>query len=474
MSSISKRILYPFVKRYALSFLHEDRVDKKQESLLKKKFRRACNTKIGREMGVTPHSSIEDLPMTTYGFYKKYFVNPKEGDFLYPLSDYVKALTSGSMGKPQTFLLPKSAIWDNLKKSGLSFMLLSTHNGEKITFEIGDVVYRNIPGGSYLSGFLADIFEKRGSGWVKQVPDTTLSFNDKVEYFIRNYKDIDTAYMTVTTLLDEVYPRIGKPFYLKGFVTQDRSASVLKEEIKEITGNYPKVGYASTEILFSGLPSIEYPGSFFFDWRVLYCEFLSEEKAISTDQTKVEEPPETVSLMDVELGKRYQLIATPLKNDMTKYVMSDILECVSKRDSILGTDLPVFNFFSRKDKLVALHNFTRISEEELLYVLKEANIPFVDFTVRVEFEGAKECMVMYLELSSDMKTEDLTRILHQELVKFDKDYRDLTTFLKYIPLRVHLLPRGTFKRYLRLKEGIPRIERIGMREERFKELLKTS
>ena len=471
MSRIGMKILYPFVKHYSLRFLQEDRVSQRQRRLLKEKFRRASKTKIGREMGVTPQSLIEELPLTTYAFYRKYFVNPREGDFLYPLSDYVKIYTSGTMGKPKIFLLPKSAIWDNLKKTGLCLMLISTHDGEKITFEIGDVVYRNLLGGFGISGHLTGIFEKRSTGWVKQVPDITMSFQEKVEYFIENYRKIDSAYMTVTTLLDEVYPRIGKPFHLKGFMTMDRSATALKEKIKEITGSYPKVTYGSTETMLSSLPSIEYPGSFFFDWRILYCEFLPEEKTMSLDQEKVVDPPETVPLIDVEIGKRYQLVATPFKNDMTRYVTSDLLECVSKGDSILGTELPVFNFFSRTDKLVALHNFTRIAEDELIRVLKEANIPFVDFTVRVEQEGAKEYMVIYLELSSEMKTEDVTRLLHTEFIKFDKDYRDLTNFLKYTPIRVHLLPRGTFKRYLSLKKGIPRIERIGMREERLRELL---
>lgn len=473
ISHIGMRILYPFMKHYGLSFLHEKRVDQKQEKLLKEKFGRAYGTKIGREIGVTPQSSINKLPLTSYDFYRKYFVNPREGDFLYPLNDYVRTITSGTMGKPKTFLLPKSAIWDNIKKTGLSNILLHTHDGEKTTFEIGDTYYRNIPGGTYLSGFLTDTLKNQSSVLVKQVPDTSLSFHDKVEYFIENYRDIDIAYMTVTTLLDEVYPRIGKPFYLKGFVTADRSAGVMKEEIKEITGNYPKVTYGSTETMLSALSSIEYPGSFFFDWRILYCEFLPEERAMSLVQAKVEDPPETVPLMEVEVGKRYQFIATPFKNDMTRYVTSDVFECVSKGDSILGTELPVFKFFARTDKLVVLHNFTRIGEEELIYVLKEANIPFIDFTVREELKEAKEYMVMYLEISSAMKVEDITRLLHQELMKFDKDYRDLMNFFKYTPLIVHLLPRGAFKRYLRRKRGQPRIERIGMREALFKELLES-
>lgn len=472
LSQIGYRAITPLMKRYALRFLHEKNVSRKQENLIQEKFRRIQGTSIGRKMGVTSGSSVENLPLTTYDFYKPYFANPNPGDLMYPIEDYVKALTSGSMGKPKTFLLPKKGIWDNLTKTGLSFMFLSTHDGDKFCFEVGDSVYRNIPGGSYLSGFLSGTFQSRRSALVKQVPELEMTYHEKVDYFIENYPDIQVAYMTVTTLLDEVYPRIGKPFHLKGFITQDRSAGVLKEKIREVTGNYPKVTYGSTETLFSGLPSIEFPGCFFLDWRNMYCEFMPEEKSVETSEGLVEKSDaETLPLMDVESGKRYQLIATPFGNDLTRYVTPDIFECVSNGDSILETELPIFSFYARKDKLIVLHNFTRIAEEEILNVLRDTSIPFKDFTARVELEGARDFMAIYIELSSPMDAAEVSSRIHEELLKIDKDWRDLSEMMKYIPLKTHILPDGAFSRYLANKPGMPRIERIGMRENRLDELL---
>ena len=471
ISRTGMRILYPFVKYYALRFLHESRVEQKQERLLRKKLVRLSKTRIGRELGVTPDSAIEQLPFTSYGFYRPFYLNPQEGDFMYPLDDYVKTITSGSMGKPKAFLMPRSGMWDNIMKTGLSLFFISTHDGERITFEIGDVIYRNMAGGTHMGGFFDDIYKRRSTEWAKLVPDVNMTFHDKVEYFIENYRDIDIAYMPVTTLLDEVYPRIGEPFYLKGFITQDRSAGVFKDRIKEITGNYPKVNYGSTESFFIGLPSIEHPGGFLFDWRIAYFEFLPEENAIEPDREKVEDPPETLRMKEVEVGERYQLVVTPFRNDMTRYVMPDLLECIGTGDAILGTDQLVFSFYARADRLVVLHNFTRIAEEELLQVLRDADIPFVELTARVEREGAKEYMAMYLELSSPMEAEELFARVHQELMKFDKDWRDLTDGMKYTPLKIHVLPKGTFREYLRKKEGMPRIERIGMRDDRLTELL---
>ena len=465
------KIIYPFARYFALRFLNESRVEQRQEGLLREKFRVQSKTNIGKELGVTPESSIKQLPLTSYGFYRPFFLNPQEGDFMYPLDDYVKAITSGSMGKPKTYVLPRSGIKDNIMKTGLGFFLITTHDGERIAFEIGDVVYRNSAGGSHIASFQDDIYKKQSVELAKIVPDVDMSFHEKVEYFIENHEDIDVAYMPVTTLLDEIYPRIKEPFHLKGFTTQDRAALVFKDRIKEITGNYPKVNYGATETFLIGLPSIEHPGGFFFDWRIAYCEFLPEENAIGPDQDRVEDHPEILKGKDVEIGERYQLVVTPFKNDMTRYVMPDILECIAKGDGILGTDQPVFAFYARADGLVVLHNFTRIAEETILQALRDAEVPFVDFTARVEREGAKEYMAMYLELSSPMSAEEVVTRVQDELVKSDKDWRDLSKAMNYTPLKIRILPHGTFSAYLRRKEGMPRIERVAMREDRLAELL---
>jgi hypothetical protein len=175
--------------------------------------------------------------------------------------------------------------------------------------------------------------------------------------------------------------------------------------------------------------------------------------------------------MGVSVGKRYQLIATPFKNDLTRYVTPDILECVSMGDDVLGFDMPVFSFYGRSDRLVVMHNFTRIAEEELIQVMEESGVPYVDFTVQIELDGSREYMVVYLEPRSSMVVDDMVSKLHETLMRVDKDYRDLTSFMKYVPVKVRLLPEGAFRRYLRGKDGMPRIERIGMREDRLKVLL---
>ncbi len=470
MSSFLKKLVLPFAKYYALNFLGEERVAEKMEVLFRKKMRAQANTKIGRRIGLTSESVIGKLPLTGYEFYRDYFNAPSEGDLLFPLSDYVKATTSGTMGKPKTYLLPRKGLWDNLQKTGFTVMLVSTHDGEKVTFEIGDTVYRNTPGGSHISGFLTDLFDTRDSGWVRQCPDSDLPFQRKVDYFVEHYREIDVAYMTVPTLLEEVYPRIGKPFHLKGYMTQDSMAGVLKEKIREVTGGYPKTNYGSTETMFASIPSIAHPGGFMLDWRVIYPEFIPEGSKIEDAISTVAEVPDIVPMCDVEVGARYQLVATPLMNDLTRYVMPDAFECIDDGDDVLGTSFPVFKYHARADRLIMLHNFTRIVENELLNVLEAAKIPYVDFTARKGAENSHEYMDMYIEVKDGVSEAELVKRIHEKLIEVDKDWRDLSNFLKFTPLKVHLLPKGSFHRYLASQEGMPRVERIGMSDERFARL----
>ncbi len=476
MARLFYKITKPVIQRRAFSFLHEKNLQRKMDSLIAMKMKMLANCTIGQKMGVTASSKLTDLPFTGYNYYLPFFKEPHEGDFIYPVKDYVKAITSGTMGKPKTYLLPRTGLEHNVQNTAASIFFFATHNGEKPTFEVGDTIYTNMPAGNYLSGHIEKNIKKDSSDFVNLVPPNPdgMTFDEKVQYFVDHYKEIDVAYMTITTLLDEIYPAIGEEFKLKGLFTQDTAAGPMREKIKKVIGCYPSTIYGSTETMFCGLPSIEHNGGFFLDWRITVPEFVEEKDTVSTDIVSLEDHPDTISFMDVEVGKRYQLVATPIRNDMTRYVMPDIFEVISKGDNILNTDQPVFKYYSRSDKLIVLHNFTRINEEELLQVLSETEIPFIDFTTRKEREDTHEYMHMYIELSQDMPKEEICKKIHEHLIEFDKDYLDLVTLLKYDPLKITLLPRGAFQRYLRSREGIPRISRIGMREDRFKELMTQS
>ena len=467
------RAAKPLIKWYALDFLNEGDIGSREDSLVRKKIKRVAGSGLGRRLGVEQKTRIDEIPFTGYDYYLPFFRDPHEGDFIYPLDDYVRSQTSGTMSKPKIFLLPMTGFKENLKRSALSLFFICTHDGSRPLLEVGDTVYANLPGGAFIGGHVSRTLRGGSSAFVKLVPEDSnnMTFKEKVDYFVQNHEKIDIAYMTVTTFLDEICPQVDEQIYLKGFLTQDISAGPLKEEMRKKSGNYPKTVFGSTETFLSGLPSVEYPGSFFFDWRVAYHEFLPEDQAVDPNVATLTEPPETVGMMDVEPGRRYQLVVTPIYNDLTRYIMPDIFECVSKGDNLLNSEIPVFKYYSRADRLLVLHNFTRINEEEMVSVLHDAEIPFVDFTARGELDESREYLALYIELSETTNEDEVLERVNRKLLEFDKDWRDLSEFMNYTPLRVTLLPKDTFKKYLHRKEGMARIQRIGMRGERFKELL---
>ncbi len=253
-------------------------------------------------------------------------------------------------------------------------------------------------------------------------------------------------------------------------MSQDRSAEVLKDEIKKLTGTYPKTTYGSTETMYASIPSIQYPGGFLFDWRIIYTEFIPEENAIDVEGETESPEIEAVPIDQVEKGKRYQLISTPFKTDMTRYVMPDVMECIAYSDDILQTEFPVFRYYARGDGILVLHNFTRIAEEEIIEVLASEKIPYVDFTARRELEGSRDYLNLYIELKEPMTAENVKEVVHRRLLEYDKDWRDLSNFLSYVPLKVTLLPKGAFSRYLAKQKGMPKVIRVNMQDDKLDNL----
>lgn len=472
-SSVLRRMAFNWMRDHALDFLHEREVAKKQQKLLEEKLRKMRNTGIGKELGLDKITDFKELPLTTYAFYERHFLNPTPEAFMYPLDQYVETITSGTTGKPKKYLIPMAFYNDFLEKTGISAVFLLTHDEKRVNLSMGDTFYVNIPPAPYASGMAIEFLRKRMPAFeiIKIVPeDASASYHEKVDYFVKNYENIDVAFMTVTSLLDDVYSKIGKPFKLKGFFTQDRSAESLKEEIRKITGCYPASIYGATEFVASTVPSIEYPTGFIFDWRVVYCEFLPEREAI-TPKEPIIEGSQAISVNELEKGERYQLVVTPFKNDLVRYLMPDILECVDMGDDILDTPLPVFKFHKRADELITLHNFTRIDEEELLAVLRDSGIECVDFTAREEIHGAKEYLAIYIELIKPTDIKEAKRRIHQRLLEVDKDYRDLVDFLNYDPLKLVALRKGAFKNFLRYEKGTVKIPRVNMKEGKFRRLM---
>jgi hypothetical protein len=383
---------------------------------------------------------------------------------MYPLEDYLRVRTSGTTGKEKWFLIPQQAIKNSFRRTGLLALLASFHNGEKIDLEYGDVAYVNVSPRPFLGG--AILSSSGDVGFIKIVPNFDLSYRDKINYFVSNYEQIDTATLHASTLISQIMPAIGKPISLKGISVRDSQVGEMyKEKIKEFVGCYPKTSYGSTETLICSFSSVQHPLGFIFDWRQGIAEFRPIKNNVPVD--------ELIGMDEVKVGGLYELVFTSFETEITRLDTKDTFICVAMGDDALGINYPAFKFKGRIEKALSVQNFTRITEDELMKAFQNAGVSFVEFTAKTEIENGFEHLAIYVEVyQEDLTAEDVKEKIHGQLCKIDQDYEALVDFFEYVPLQIHLMPRGAFSKYMQERPGMPNVDRINMADEEFRKLLK--
>lgn len=439
-----------------------DTIKEKQLNMLQLKFRALSNTEIGRKIGVKPDSDLEELPKTEYSFYRQYYENPSPSAFMYPLDHYYRAKTSGTRGSEKWFLLPKDDYQQMLRETLLLQIFTMFHDGVKINLDYGDKVYYNLAPRPFAAGFLAELSQQLG--FIKLVPDQTLPFHDKLDYLIKHYKEVEAVGMTASSLISRVKPSMEDNLDLKAaYFFDSQIAEVYYDDLVSYTKAIPKTTYSSTETGFCSISSVEHPLRFIFDWRRGIFEFMRVKDG------KVEAP---VPFTEVKVGEIYEILYTSFLGEFTRYVIEDGFECVSIGDNILGTDLPVFKFRGRMDKTLSMQNFTRIDEGEVIEVLSNVNLKYVDFVARIEIENGMEYLKLYIEYDDPRSVETINHEIHDSLFDLDRDYRDLSNFYSYTPISVEKLVKNTFREYLERKSGsFPKVDRINMSMEELDLLL---
>jgi hypothetical protein len=444
------------------------KVSENQLKLLDTKLKIQRNTDIGRKLGLRDKVELQKLPITNYTFYEPLFSNPLPSFFMYPLEDYVKTRTSGTAGIEKWFMIPKKMFSKIFRETAMEGMFTVFHDGERITLEYGDNLYVNFAPRPFIGGFFLPESDK--FSLVNIIPNINLSYEDKIQFFISNYKKIDAAAMLATTLYSQIMPFIEGSINLKGLnITDTFVAEIYKEEIERFTGTKIKTVYGSTELIMPTISSLQHSLGFIFDWRRGVFEFLpvneeENEQGITAS--------EAITMEEVEVGDSYRLICTPFDSDLIRYDTKDLFVCVAKGDDIINTDFPVFKFNRRLAKNISIQAFTRIGENELLNVLKDGKVPFVEFTARKEIDGGREFLALYLEQRGDMSVEEIQEIVHKGLYTIDRDYKDLVDFFGYVPLKIRLIPRGTFSKFFNQEiTSSMKVDRIKMSDEKFRRLL---
>jgi hypothetical protein len=430
----------------------------------------------------------EEVPLTTYQAYAPYLLEQRE-DVL-PEPPLLWQRTSGRSGEYRFKWVPVTRrMYEEMGSAGLAMLLLSTcsQKGE-VALAVGDRFLHGMAPRPYTSGTWAQ--RANDAGVFRFLPPLEkaeqMAFDQRVrrgfDQALGEGLDLFYGLSSVLVAVGEQFsqraqrtslrvlasrPRLllrlarglvrsklaGRPLLprdlwrLKGLVCAGIDAEVYRERVRQMWGRYPLHIYGTSESTLIALQTWDYNAMTFVP-QFNFLEFLPEveaRKALVLPGYR----PRTLLLDQVTPGERYEMVVTNfLGGPFVRYRLGDVVKITSLRNEKLGINLPQMVFHSRVDGVIDIAGFTRLTEKTVWEAMESSGILYEEWTVRREV-GEAPRLHLYLEAKRNgpLTAPDVAMAVHRELKRLDGDYADLENMLGLNPLRVTLLPAGTFRRY---------------------------
>ncbi len=240
---------------------------------------------------------------------------------------------------------------------------------------------------------------------------------------------------------------------VKGIMCSGMDSSIYKERIRALWGEYPWEVYGCTEFGFVAYQHFASSGLVFRESSDLY-EFMTLEDYARWKDDRSWRPP-LLLLSEVEADREYALVGTNFHGGvLVRYVLGDAVRIVSLSDERIGLRLPQAVFSTRVDDVIDIAGFTRLTEKAIWTAIESSGIPYTDWVVAKEYQAGNPILHLYLETRQDgHDPERIRRTIHEKLKEGDRPYRDLEEMAGIDPLRVTVLSRGTFGRYLQERQA---------------------
>jgi len=136
---------------------------------------------------------------------------------------------------------------------------------------------------------------------------------------------------------------------------------------------------------------------------------------------------------------------------LLRYRVGDLIKIVSLQDKAAGIEIPQMVLDSRADDLIDIGGFTRLDEKTVLQSIINTGIKHADWTIRKEQSHNQPILHLYIELKDYLEAKELERLVHNQLVSINEDYKNLQNMLNIRPLKATLLSEGSFRRYYEKK-----------------------
>lgn len=460
-----------------------------QEELLKEQIELVYDSPLAKKFMPRKPKDVSEfrqlVPLTTFDDYAAY-LNEKNEDVL-AVKPYLWARTSGRGGICKWVPYTQRAI-ERFSMFCVALMILActTRKGE-VNIGAGIRVLHNLPPPPYLTGIMAPILAQQLDARVippldkYQDADFETRTRAGFQIALRTGVDMLSSLTSVLVKMGErftessgqlkfnrrmLHPQImlrlitawlrskrehrallPKDFWpLKGLASYGTDTSIYKEQLIHYWGKEPLETYAATE---TGLiaTSAWNKKSITFVPSSCFLEFVPEAEWLKSRHNK-DYQPSTVLLDQVEPGQRYEVIITSFYGmPFLRYRLGDLIKVVALEDEEVGIKLPGMVFESRADDLIDIAGFPRFDEKTVWQAIANTGIKFEDWSARKEYEHNEPFIRIYIELKEEIELKEVERLIHQELVTINRDYRDLESTLGIRPLRVSLLPVGSFQRY---------------------------
>jgi hypothetical protein len=233
---------------------------------------------------------------------------------------------------------------------------------------------------------------------------------------------------------------------LKGLICYGTDTDIYREQLLYYWGKEPLSIYSATEAGMVATHAWNKKNMAFIP-SSCFLEFVPEEEWLKSRENK-DYQPSTVLLSEVEPGSRYELIITSFYGmPFLRYRLGDLIRIVSLEDEEAGIKIPQMVFDSRADGLIDIAGFPRLDEKTIWQAIYNTGVKYEDWSARKEYEQNEPTIRLYIELKQEMNVKELERLIHQELTSINHDYKDLESMLGIQPLRVTILPAGSFQKY---------------------------
>lgn len=466
-----------------------------QEHLLEEQIELVCDSPLAKKFMPTKPKNMSEfrklVPLTTYDDYASY-LSEKNEDVL-AVKPYCWGHTSGRGGSFKWVPYTQRAVETFCTVTTATIILACTTRKGEVNIRSPVRSLQNLPPSPYISGVLAQILTERlGSRAIPpfdkyEDADFETRIQAGFQIALRTGVDVLSSLTTVLVRMGDrfvegprhmkfslgmMHPQImlrlirallrskreGRTLLpkdlwpLKGLICYGTDTDIYREQLIHYWGKEPLSIYSFTES--GGVVAMHAwnKKSMTFTPFSCFLEFAPEGEWLKSREN-TDYQPTTVLLDEVEAGKRYELIITSFYGmPFLRYRVGDLVKIIALEDGEAGIKLPQMAFDSRADGLIDIAGFPRLDEKTIWQAIANTGIKFEDWSARKEYEQNKPIVHLYIELKEEIEVTKLEKLIHQELVNINRDYKDLESMLSIRPLRVTILPVGSFQRYYEEKQ----------------------